>query len=71
MDTFFERLGEKAPEAVGTRIELVSMYDDHDPIPSGTRGTVRGGNGSQLWVDWDNGRNLSLIVGEDRYVVIA
>jgi hypothetical protein len=26
-----------------------------------------GGNGGQLWVRWDNGRTLSLIVGVDRY----
>jgi len=46
------------------------MPDDPDPIPDGTQGTVTGGNGEQVWVDWDNGRSLILLVGHDRWKVI-
>jgi hypothetical protein len=46
------------------------MPDDPDPVAVGSEGTVVGGNGGQLWVRWDNGRTLSLIVGVDRYEVL-
>jgi hypothetical protein len=47
------------------------MSDDPCPIEPGTTGTVTGGNGAQMWVDWDNGRGLMLIPGQDRWRVIA
>ena len=59
------------PVSAGDRVELISMTDDPDPIPAGTKGTV-------VWVDdagtvhvrWDSGRSLGLIPGEDRWRVI-
>lgn len=56
----------KALYPKGTRIELIEMGNDPRPIPPGTRGTV-------VWVDdigtvhcdFDNGRKLGLIDGED------
>lgn len=56
---------------VGTRVELVAMPDDPDPVPVGSRGTVVGGfRGEQIWVDWDNGRSLMLIPGIDQWRVL-
>lgn len=60
---------------VGDRIELVSMTDDPDPIAPGTRGTVDyvnevGEDWTQISVNWDNGRRLSLSVPPDRYRVL-
>jgi hypothetical protein len=69
-DQFFNRLSQPIPVPVGTRIELVRMGNDPDPIPPGSQGTVTGGNGAQLYVDWDGGRSLILIPGEDRWKVI-
>jgi hypothetical protein len=69
-DHFFDRLGAPCPEETGTRIRLLSMPDDPDPVPIGSTGTVRGGNGAQMYVDWDNGRSLILVVDVDRYEVI-
>jgi hypothetical protein len=46
------------------------MPDDPDPVAVGSEGAVVGGNGGQLWVRWDSGRTLSLIVGVDRYEVL-
>jgi len=52
------------------------MRDDPDPIPVGSEGTVRGGYEggygleAQVWVDWDSGRSLNLIVGIDRFSII-
>jgi len=58
------------PEPTGTRVELIHMPADLDPVPPGTRGTVKGGTGgtyAQVWVDWDNGRRLNLIPGVDHW----
>lgn len=62
----------------GDRIELISMEDDPDPIPSGTKGTVDFvsdvGYGrdkfTQIGVKWDNGRTLMLTIPPDSYRII-
>lgn len=62
----------------GERIELRSMSDDPDPIPVGTRGTVRdctridfaGPGYWQVSVDWDNGRTLGLCCPPDQAILI-
>jgi hypothetical protein len=56
----FTHLGDPCPLPNGTRIVLVTMPHDPDPIPRGTKGTVTGGNGEQIWVSWDNGRATSV-----------
>lgn len=58
------------PLAVGTRVQLIAMPDDPDPVPPGTTGVVTGGNGGQIWVEWDNGRSLMLIPGTDKWAVL-
>lgn len=53
------------------RIELISMPDDPNPIPSGTRGTVKDVqyvpyfNFYQVTVEWDNGSSLMLSMPPD------
>lgn len=50
----------------GTRIELISMSDPYAPVPSGTRGTVKFVDSmGTIFPDWDNGRSLGLVRGED------
>lgn len=52
----------------GTRLELISMGKDPDPVPPGTRGTVERVNSyGDIEMSWDNGRTLSLILGEDSF----
>lgn len=61
---------EKYPK--GTRIELLFMGDDPNPILAGTKGTV-------LFVDdtatvhcqFDNGRSLGLLYGIDAFRVLS
>ncbi len=52
----------------GTRIVLNSMGDDPRPIESGTRGTVAVVDDiGTVHCDFDNGRKLGLIEGEDDF----
>ena len=61
-----ERLRKEVP--AGTRIELIEMEDDPNPILPGIRGTIIGvDDAASIMVDWDNGRSLSLVYGVDRY----
>ena len=69
MTEWMSNLSRPCPLPEGTRIELVKM-DDPDAVPVGTRGTVTGGNGEQIFVDWDINRSLILLVSVDRWRVI-
>ena len=52
----------------GTRIELDAMGDDPRPIAPGTRGTVRIVDDiGTVHCDFDNGRHLGLVPGEDSF----
>ena len=58
--------------APGTRIELDFMGDDPRPIAPGTRGTIRIVDDiGTVHCDFDNGRRLGLIPGEDVFHVIT
>ena len=57
---------ERYPE--GTRIVLDYMGEDPHPIEPGTRGTVRHVDDiGTVHVDFDNGRRLRLVPGEDSF----
>ena len=59
-----QRIKDQYP--VGSRICLDFMGDDPRPIPPGTRGTVRHVDDiGTVHCDFDNGRRLGLIPGED------
>lgn len=56
----------------GMRIELDFMGNDPRPIESGTKGTVRVVDDmGTVHCDFDNGRRLGLIVGEDSFHIIS
>lgn len=60
---------EKYPK--GTRIELISMDDPYAPLEPGTKGTVvHVDDMGTIHMQWDNGRTLGLIPGEDSFKVI-
>lgn len=55
----------------GTRIRLLNMPDDPNPVPAGSCGTVMAvDDAGQLLMQWDNGRSLSLLPGVDSFEVI-
>ena len=55
----------------GTRIELDYMGDDPRPIPPGTKGTVRIVDDiGTVHCDFDNGRRLGLVPGEDVFHIL-
>ncbi len=52
----------------GTRIVLGEMRDPYAPVPPGTRGTVKFVDDmGTIHPQWDNGRTLGLIYGEDSF----
>ena len=59
----------------GTRIRLINMPNDPDPIPAGSEGVVIGatdGPLGQIEVRWDNStRTLSLIPGVDIFEILG
>ena len=56
----------------GTRIQLDLMGDDPRPIPPGTKGTVRHVDDmGTVHCNFDNGRSLGLIPGEDSFRAIT
>lgn len=69
----YERLSRQAKRIKetyppGTRIELISMEDPFAPVPPGTRGTVKVVDDiGQLHMNWDNGRSLAVVPGEDSF----
>ena len=53
---------------VGSRVELISLCNDEQGMPTGLRGTVVGVDDQPaLLVNWDNSRTLSLLIGEDSF----
>lgn len=54
----------------GDRIRLIEMPGDPHPIETGAEGTVTHVDPVNVGVDWDNGRELSLIPGIDRWEVL-
>ena len=64
-----QRMKEQYP--AGTRIELDFMGDDPHPVAPGTRGTVRVVDDmGTVHCNFDNGRRIGLIPGEDAFHII-
>lgn len=58
----------RKPIPPGTRIMLLGMENDPNPVESGTRGTVRVVDDiGTLHCDFDNGRSLGVVPGEDSF----
>lgn len=58
-------------EVPGTRVEIISLQDHWTRLGSGEKGTVKFIDAvGTIHCDFDNGGNLGLIYGVDRWKVI-
>ena len=57
---------------VGDRVELVYMEDSRTDLKPGDQGTIFKIDESEelIWVNWDNGEQLALIEGYDKYRIV-
>jgi hypothetical protein len=55
---------------IGKRIKLISMVNEQHPVESGTEGIITNVGFDVISVQWDNGRRLGVIIGEDRYQIL-
>lgn len=54
---------------IGKRIRLIKMENDPRPVEPGI-GTIKHVGGGVYNVDWDNGRSLGVVEGEDEFIII-
>lgn len=56
---------------VGTRVRLIRMADDPQPIAPGTEGTVTGVDDmAGICIRWDNGRGLKALFEVDELEIL-
>ena len=57
---------------IGDRIELIETDDTFTKNQKGSKGTVFKIEEDQdlIWVEWDNGEKLGLLVGIDKFKII-
>jgi len=57
---------------IGDRVELIEMNDTWTNLKPGDKGNIFKIDDNQelIWVNWDNGEQLALLVGVDKFKVI-
>jgi len=57
---------------VGDRVELLEMNDTWSNLEKGSKGTVTKIEEDQelIWINWDNGERLALLIGIDKFKVV-
>lgn len=68
-DAEVKALREQYP--VGTRIRLIKMREEAQPVPEGTEGTVTGVDDiGTIHMKWDNQSSLGLVQKIDQFQII-
>jgi len=62
----------KIKAKIGDRVELIQTDDTMTKLTPGSQGTITKIEEDQelIWVDWDNGEKLALLVGIDKFKII-
>jgi len=57
---------------IGDRVELIEITDTLSRLEKGSQGKVTKIEEDQelIWVDWDNGEKLAILIGIDRFKVV-
>ncbi len=63
---------EKIKVKVGDRVELIETDDSWTSLQKGSQGVVTDIEEDQdlIWVNWDNGERLALLIGTDKFKII-
>jgi len=64
--------GKKITVKIGNRVQLIETDDTWSNLQKGSKGTVIEIEEDQdlIWVQWDNGEKLALIMGIDKFKLI-
>ena len=64
--------GKKITVKIGNRVQLIETDDTWSNLQKGSKGTVIEIEEDQdlIWVQWDNGEKLALIIGIDKFKLI-
>jgi len=67
-----KKVAAKRTVKVGDRVELVFINDTWTDLKPGDKGTVYKIDENQelIWIDWDNGEQLALLVGVDKFKLV-
>ncbi|MFE0024115.1 hypothetical protein [Amycolatopsis sp. NPDC059021] len=68
-DAYTVKLTMPCPVPYKTRIRTTGPVQGEPPV--GSEGTVRGGNGAHIWVHFDHGAILPLLVDQDPYEIVV
>lgn len=67
-------MGTKNDVKIGDRVELLFINDTWTKLAKGSQGTVvkieKDADERLVWVNWDNGEQLALLEGIDKYKVV-
>ena len=64
--------GKKITVKIGNRVQLIETDDTWSNLQKGSKGTVIEIEEDQdlIWIQWDNGEKLALIMGIDKFKLI-
>ena len=66
-----ERFRQQNDDLTDKRVRCINMTDEFNPVKEGVEGTITCVDDmGTIHVNWDNGRRLGLVQGEDVYQIL-